>query len=458
MYHLGKAAGKSVTIYRRPWKSEEYIRKVQGKALHRAVSIAYHYTQFYKDKYNSHGVHPDDIQSIDDLSKLPVITKKELIDNFENAVPALIDKESAFLLGTSGTTGQSFQLYKDYTWLAHGFAFALRTLKIHGIRFLPRVAFIFDSNSNTIIEKKTQSYFKYFSRGTAIIPVEEDMEQIMKKLEKTNVNYICTYTGVMRELATLRKNGMGRNLKIKMVGLTGEILDEYTRRHIEEAFGCKCYSAYISTEGGTIAQECRNKKMHIHTDFVTPEIVDSRGTPLPDGEDGLILLTCYDGSYSTPIIRYSGCADIGQILPEKCDCGFNTPIMANIRGRVVDAIHLPDGRVFHAFAMTIPMEKIQRNYSRGRIRRYQIEQHDLDRITISIVRDDSTADANDSLSDLLKIIEKTYSDQLGKSTSIVVKEKRFEELTRIDNDGMPMPLVLSHLKKYFHTHRAASIQ
>ena len=131
----------------------------------------------------------------------------------------------------------------------------------------------------------------------------------MKKLENTNVNYICTYTGVMRELATLRKNGMGGNLHIKMVGLTGEILDEYTRSHIEEAFGCQCYSAYISTEGGTIAQECGNKKMHIHTDFVTPEIVDSKGNGLPPGEDGLILLTCHDGSYGTPIIRYSGCAD-----------------------------------------------------------------------------------------------------------------------------------------------------
>ena len=444
---VGKAGIKAFSIYKRSWKSPEDIKKIQDRAINKAVSIAYNHTGFYREKYKSYGVHPDDIRSVDDLPKLPVITKQELIDNFESSIPKPINRDMAFFMGTSGTTGQALHIYKDYKWLAYGFTFAIRMFKLHKLGLFPKTAFIYDAASKTGIEKNMDQYFKYFTCAPLLIPVDQDIKKIMRQLEGSGINYLATYTGVMRELATLKKNGIGQDLNLIKVGLSGELLDDYTRHHIEEAFNCECFSAYITTEGGPIAFECPNKKMHINSDFVVPEIVDEKGNPLPPGMDGLILLTCCDGSYSTPIIRYSGCADISQIITDKCTCGINTPILGTIKGRAVDSIKLPDGKVFHAFSMTVPMEKIQRDYCNGRMRRYQIIQHALDQITISIVRNAEKTSPDDNLNDLKKMIKDIYQEKLGSAVKINVREIKFDELKKTGSEGMPTPLVLSELSK-----------
>ncbi len=433
-----------IPISRRAWKNPESLRDFQNKAIHEAVSTAYNHTDFYYEKYKKHGVHPDEIRTIDDLLKLPIITKNDLINNFESAIPRTLKKNRSFFMGTSGTTGQPIKLYKDHQWLACSLGWAFRMQKHHKLGF-PKVAFIQDISSSTSIESNMQTYMNFSSFNTLFIPVEEDIVLMMKKLEESNINYIVTYPGVMRELATLRNNGMGTNINLIKVGLSGELLDEYTREYIEDAFDCKCFNSYISTEGGPIAMECVNKKMHINNDFVTVEIVDENGEILPPGNDGHILLTCHDGGYGTPIIRYNGCSDVGQILAEKCGCGMNTPIMGPIKGRVIDSIHLPDGRIYHAFAVTDIRWARQRDVAKGRICQYQIVQHEIDKITVSIVRNNEEEENNDSLEDIKIAIIQTFLEQFGPEVKITVIE--VDEIPKSDNIGIPTPLVISKLNK-----------
>ncbi len=443
LFGIAKALFKGYRYSGRAWKSPEYLGTLQNNTLQKTVSIAYNQTEFYRKKYDAHGVHPRDIKTIEDLPKLPIITKKELIENTEDTAPRSLDKKKSITMGTSGSTGQPILIYKDYEWLAHFIGFTIRMIKLHKMG-IPKFSYIADINSENSMEKKMKGFFGVFSslKGT-LIDVNQDIETIMASLEEGNVEYVATYTTVMRELAVLKKNGMGKKLNLKMVGLTGEILDDYTRNLVEEAFGCKCYSAYISTEGGATAIECEKKKMHINSDSVIVEIVDQEGNIVPAGEDGNILLTCCDGGYSTPIIRYSGCADVGQLLDEKCSCGLNTPIMGPVKGRIVDSVLLPDGRKFHSFSMTIPMEKIQRSHGKDRVRQYQIVQHQLNEISISLVRNKEKAMPDDSLADIMDIIRKTYQDIFGKETNLIVQE--VESLPRNDNQGMPTPLVVSKI-------------
>ncbi len=437
---IGKATFRGYKLSRRAWKSPSILRELQNQALQKAVSIAYNQTDFYRERYKKHGVHPRDILTIEDLPKLPIITKQDLVENSDAAVPRSLDKKKALLMRTSGSTGKPVQIYNDDIGLAHLFAYGFRLLKLHKLG-IPKAAFIWDINSPYSIESKVQGYIDFFTHNALFINVEDDIVRIMERLEKIDISYIATYTGIMRELATLKKNGMGKNIRLKKVGLTGEMLDEYTREYIEEAFLCPCYSSYISTEGGTVAVECENKKMHINSDSVYVEIVDKDGIPLPPGEDGNIVLTCYDGGYGTPIIRYSGCSDVGQLLPGECSCGMNTPIMGPVKGRSVDSIHLPDGRIYHAFSMTIPMEKIQRDYSNGYIRQYQIVQHELDQITISLVRNKEKKRSNGSLANIMEVIESTYQEQFGPRVKLTVQE--VTALEKGGNAAVPTPLVVS---------------
>ncbi|MCP4602229.1 MAG: phenylacetate--CoA ligase family protein [Proteobacteria bacterium] len=448
VFRIGKAVFDGYRLSKNVCKSSKYIEKLQNKRLSKAVATAYYETDFYREKYDSHGVKPRDIQGIEDLSKLPIVTKQELMDNFETAIPKSLNRERAIAIGTSGSTGQPLQVYKDQMWLAHCFGFAFLMRRIHKMG-LPRVGFIFDVGSSGSIEQHIQDnsvwYAKYFAPRTLILPVDLDIVEIMEKLEEAKVQYLCTYTGIARELATLRKNGMGKNLKIKKVGLTGEILDDYTRQHIESAFECTCYTSYASTEAGPIALECENKNMHVYSDTCIVEVTDEQGNAMPKGEDGRIVLTCPVMGLSTPVIRYNGCSDAGRILPGKCNCGVNTPIMGPIQGRLTDSIHLPNGKIYHAFSMTIPMEKILRDHSRDRIRQYQIVQGKVDEITISLLRNKAKTEPDDSLSDIMKIIKKKYQEQLGSEVHLTLNE--VEEIPKGNNMAMPTPLVLSKIDK-----------
>ncbi len=439
---ISKAALNGYRFSRRAWKDTEYLRIMQEKALRKAVWTAYHETDFFNKKYKKHGVRPQDIQTLQDLPKLPIITKKELVEHFEQAVPKSLNKKNAFLLETSGSTGQPVQVYKDYMWIAHGFGFGLQMLKLHKMG-LPKAAFVLDIDSISSIENTAGRYLKFFTKKALIFSVEQDVRHIMEQLESADIRYIATYTGFMRELAFLKKNGMGKKLRLKKIGLTGEILDDYTRKYIEDAFECPCFSSYVSTEAGPIAIECEYKKMHINSDLLAVEIVDDEGKPLPAGKDGNIVLTSHDGGYGTPIIRYSGCSDIGQILEESCRCGMHTPIMGPIKGRTVDVIRLPDGRIFHAFAMTIPMLQIQRQYGDDLIRQYQIVQHQLDQVTINLILSKEKARSNGIFTELMETIRKVYSKKLGDEVLLNVVE--VEKLICSTNQGMPNSLVVSNI-------------
>ena len=116
--------------------------------------------------------------------------------------------------------------------------------------------------------------------------------------------------------------------------------------------------------------------------------------------------------------------------------------MGPIKGRSVESIRLPDGRVYHAFSMTIPMEKIQLEFGEGRLRTYQIWQSDPATVSISLIRNEAKTAPDDDLADLLTVVREKYGKQLGSDITLTVKEVKYEDLQKVDNIGMPTPLVL----------------
>ncbi len=424
--------------------SRSLLNDYRDKMLKKAVALAYHETEFYRKKFDDCGVRPGDIRSIDDLPKLPIVTKQELIDHFEAAIPKSLNTQRAFLMGTSGSTGKPIRIYKDYQWLAHVTSATLREGVIHRFGF-PKIASIVDISSPYNFESTVGNYSKALLFRMKEISVEQDVAGIMKTLEEFRPTAVFTYTGIMRELATLKNNGRGSRLNIKIVWTTGEILDDFTRSYIEEAFHCKCYSKYSSTEAAHVALECPQKKMHINSDTVTVEIVDQQGNVLPRGKEGRIVLTCHDGGRGTPIIRYSGCSDVGYLSDERCSCGLKTPVLGRILGRQVDSIHLPDGRVYHAFALIDPMGDIQRREAAGLIRQYQIVQEDLHNITFSLLLNEERTESAEDFRRLKKVIEEDYTKLLGPDIHLTVK--KVNAIPRGTNAAAPVPLVISKIRK-----------
>ncbi len=425
------------------FKDSRKYAAFRDKRLRRTVMTAYYETDFYRRKYDEHGVKPEEISTIADLHKLPIVTKEELIDNFEDAIPRSLDRENAYLMGTSGSTGRPIQIYKDYNFISQFVSSSLQGIRMHRLG-IPKVCFIMDNLSADNFESTLETYMKIGMGYFKVMTVQQDLLDMIKELQRFNPDYIMTYTGILREIATVVKNTPGIKFRLKKVCVGGEMLDAYTRQHIEEAFGCPCYNFYAATEGGFIAWECEHKKMHIKAEDITLEIVDAEGHVVPPGQDGHILMTCHDGGRGTPIIRYSGCSDISHLESKPCSCGVNTQILGQIHGRVVDSIHLPDGRIYHAFYMTIPMEKLQREHFNDHIAQYQIVQHDLEHISISLVRNKEVA-GDKPLNQTIDMIAAEYQKLLGEQVKLIVQE--VNTLPRTDNAGTPIPLVQSMIGK-----------
>lgn len=146
--------------------------------------------------------------------------------------------------------------------------------------------------------------------------------------------YIWSYAGVLYEIARV---ALDRGVKItspRFITSTGETLHSFMRPVIEEAFGCRVYDYYGSSEAGRVAAECRAGNLHIFDFSCHVEVLDLSGHPAPPGQEGRLILTPLH-NYAMPLIRYDS-ADMAEIGPRECSCGCQLPTLSRISGRAVE--------------------------------------------------------------------------------------------------------------------------
>lgn len=439
-----------LTDIKRAWKyDEERLKKYQDRAFKKAVKYAYS-VPLYREKYKAAGVHPDDIHGIDDIKKLPLVTKEELINAFpDGIVPEGYKKENAYLVGTSGSSGRPMQMYKDVEYLMIEALGALRIFHAYGINWRKdRITNIGDFSVPTTTDEeclkkglmKNLSPFHSFSNYQNLY-TGEDVKSLIQKIDSFKPDLLIAYTSVLVGLATLKMKGLGKNIKPKYVMSSGEVLDKYTRSYIEDAFNAKVMDVYATTEGGTIAFECPQGKMHINSDFVNVEVLDKNGEDVAPGEFGSIVITrLYPGG--TPIIRYTGLNDIVSLSTSSCSCGMHTPIMKNLEGRKKDAVVLPDGRIFPPATVPMPIADALSKFNTKQIKRFQFIQHSMDNIEIRVeIDEERRKEANTE--ELLEEIRKNYEKLFGEEVKVSVVEK-----DAITPDGyINPPLVISKVDR-----------
>ena len=245
-----KIAWRYISSKRMVWKnSKEQFRRYQDKAIRKVVRYAYN-VPLYHDKYKAAGIHPDDIHGIDDIKKLPLVTKEELINAFpDGIVPKGYKKDNAYLVGTSGSSGRPMQMYKDVEYLMIEALGALRIFHAYGINWRKdRITNIGDFSVPTTTDEeclkkglmKNLSPFHSFSNYQNLY-TGEDVKSLIKKIDSFKPDLLIAYTSVLVGLATLKMKGLGKNIKPKYVMSSGEVLDKYTRSYIEDAFNAKLW-------------------------------------------------------------------------------------------------------------------------------------------------------------------------------------------------------------------------
>jgi len=383
----------------------------------------------YNEKYKASGVHPNDIKGINDIEKLPFITKNDLRENFpDRIIPKDFDKSYGQCVSTSGSTGKPVFIYLDrYASILSLLAFA-RELKAYGGNWRKsKTALVIDTDpgsiEHSIFSNSAVPFLEKFMKLDNIkyIHIGEKPEKIIREINKFNPEYIGTDPNMFRQLAYLKKIGQGKNIQPVSLFSGGSILDDYTRNYVENAFNTKLFDTYGTSEGGPLAFQCVNGNYHVNSDFVYLEFFDDKNKKTSYNTPGHVIITKLYGG-GTPIIRYTGIDDIVTPVESSCNCGVTTQMIKQIEGRSTDLIILPNGKTLSPLTLTGIPSKIMEDFNSYKIKQFQIIQHEIDQIEILIVIDEKQRNIGVKVKDLLKEIEKRASRKIGKDINVTVTE------------------------------------
>ena len=326
----------------------EVLREIQSERLRSMVARCYHHVPFYRRKLDEMGIRPEDIQSIDDIVKLPFTYKTDLRDHFPYGLVAVPKEEVVRVHASSGTTGkQTVVAYTQHdidVW-ANG---AARALAAAGCT---KSDYVHISYGYGLFTGGLGLHYGAEKLGAAAIPVSSgNTKRQVQILQDFGSNFLCctpSYAAYIGE--TCREMGVDTTKIPLRAGLFGaEAWSEGMRENIERLLNIDAYDIYGLSEiaGPGVAYECREKQgLHVCEDYFYPEIIDpDTGKVLPDGEYGELVFTCI-GKEALPLIRYRT-RDISALVREKCACGRTVVRLKKLKGRTDDMLIIRGVNVF----------------------------------------------------------------------------------------------------------------
>lgn len=328
--------------------SRETLREIQSRRLADMVKRCYENVPFYKKKFDAIGLKPEDIQSIDDIVKLPFTEKQDLRDTYPFGLVAVPRGELARIHASSGTTGkQTVVAYtkKDLDTWATGAARAI--VAVGG----KKEDLVHVSYGYGLFTGGLGLHDGAEKLGAAVIPVSSgNTNRQVQILQDYGSDILCcTPSYAMYIGETVRDKGIDpKSLRVRIGIFGAEPWTEEMRREIEKALAIKAYDIYGLSEiaGPGVSCECEEQAgMHVQEDYFYPEIIDPvTGEQLPDGVEGELVFTCI-GKEALPLVRYRT-RDICSLTHEPCKCGRTTVRMAKPKGRTDDMLIIRGINVF----------------------------------------------------------------------------------------------------------------
>jgi phenylacetate-coenzyme A ligase PaaK-like adenylate-forming protein len=329
--------------------SAEELESIRDEKIRLLVAHAYRHVPFYRRLFDDAGIVPEDVGGYRDLQKIPVLTKRTILDH-EGDLLAGPWKGRAFQRKTSGSTGMTLHFKKEAEALARNDAIMFRCYGWYGIRLGDRqvrfwgVPVAWRPRMRETLKDLVANRIRVsaFDLSPSTCAAE------YRRIRKFRPDYFYGYTSAIYAFAAICADlglPLGK-LPLKAVICTAEKMYPHHRAALEQAFFCPVVDEYGSSENGVIAFQCRRKSMHMMSDHLAIEFVDDAGRPVAPGARGRIVITDLS-SYVMPLVRYD-IGDVGSASKAQCACGITLPLMAIVEGRKEDFIRTESGTLVHA--------------------------------------------------------------------------------------------------------------
>ncbi len=367
------------------WYSWAELEEYQSQQLRELIAHAFEHVPYYRRVMNERRLRPGDIRTVDDLPKLPILTKGLVRENFEDLSADNYNKRSLKIGHTSGTTGSPLEVLWDRRIDVMHNVFLWRGRRWVGFEFGQPYASLL---GRTIVPLSQASppFWRYNRPWRQLLLssfhlTEEHLPHYFKALADYGAETIEAYPSTVYVLARYLCS-RGETFPLKRVVTSSETLLPIQRDAIQEAFQCPVYDAYSETERVMFSAECEQRNgHHYHAEFGILEIVGDDGEPVSQGAPGRIVATGIH-NFAMPLIRYN-MEDVTAYANCICGCGRELPLLAPILTKAEDVVVLRDGRLISATTLHHPFKPLKS------VKNWQIIQHDYDHISVRIVpRDD----------------------------------------------------------------------
>lgn len=344
------------------------LESLQMKRLRSTLGRASDDVPHYRDLIRSAGMAPSDFRSLDDLRKLPVLTKGEVMRNGRRMLSSR--SPATYLISGSGTTGQSLVSAKDGKYRSVNSALVLRGLAVSGImpwdRFVtvwpPKRYWRKAAAGKQKGEPTTPAFelgvlgalWRFSTMFRHVQAAEDGPRGDLDRLLELKPKVIIARASHLLRMAEFFGKPRGDST-VKVVNCTSESFTDVAARKLEETFGGKVIHSLGSADAGTVGSECRFQRgMHLNEDWAVYEVLKD-GEPVGPGEKGELVATvlCND---AMPLVRYATGDTVELAEGGTCDCGSSMVRVRKMHGRKEDWLRTAEGSMLSSFEVAEYLE------------------------------------------------------------------------------------------------------
>lgn len=401
------------------WWPPERLRALQLQRLQRLLSHAQEHVPYYRDMFNRLGFEARAVTALEDLRQLPLLTKADIREHCEAMKSGHAQGLARF--NTGGSSGQPLVFWIGKERVTHDVAAKWRATRWWDVDIGDREMVVWGSPIELSAQDRVRRFRDKLMR-TRLLPAfemsEAKLDRFVAAIRAVRPRMLFGYPSALAHIARhaqarcISLDGLG----IRVAFVTSERLYDHQRQQIETVFGCPVANGYGGRDAGFIAHQCPAGGMHLTAEDCIVEIVDSRGSVLPPGQAGEVVVT-HLATPDFPFIRYRT-GDVAVLDDAACACGRGLPMLKEIQGRTTDFVLAADGTVMHGLALIYVIRDLPG------VENFKIIQESSELTRVQLVTAASFREAD------IEAIRQGLSGRLGGNVRIEI-----ERVSRIEAEG-----------------------
>jgi phenylacetate-CoA ligase len=329
------------------------LEKLTQQKLRAVIRHAYENVSYYRSLFESAGLSPEDVRTVEDLKYIPITRKEDLrAAGLERITARGVDLSSCIVSSTTGSTGKPFTVYCTRSEARTRRLLEVRALLSMGFHPRDRLAVLGPEHPH---RTRLHQGLGFYRSGN--IPPFLSIEDQILRLQSLRPTVLWAYPTVLRALLHRVDYRLSEVVRPRALITSAEVLDEVLRQRIRADLDIEMFNFYGAIEAGRIASECpAHEGLHVNTDHVALECLDGE-RPAEAGTAGVVVITTLN-AFAMPFIRYR-MGDICTMIDKTCACGSPFPLIGSPRGRESDMIQLPSGKVLSPIAFGFILRRFE---------------------------------------------------------------------------------------------------